>query len=127
MSSDTKYIMIKILLAIFLLISLNSYADNALEETRCCIAPTKTATGENFRRTDVLRAFQKIHPCPSNGNTVGACPNWAKDHVIPLQCGGIDAVSNLQWLPNQIKTASGIYAKDRFERKIYCTPMAIVK
>lgn len=75
--------------------------------------------GNTVRDMRVVRAFQKIWACPSTGQRTGACPGWAADHVLPLACGGADAVYNLQWLPNEIKRASGVYAKDRFERKVY--------
>jgi len=99
----------------------------ALDETRCCIAPVKAADGSNLRRADVLKAFQKIHPCPVTGLITGACKGWEKDHIIPLQCGGRDEVANLQWLPVQIKSAAGLYPKDRWERKVYCNPQELVK
>lgn len=107
------------------LISSISHA-GALDETRCCVTPVRDSKGVIVRRADVLRAFQKIHPCPSTGLTTGACPGWAKDHVISLACGGKDEVANMQWLPDQIKSAAGTYAKDRFERKIYCHPMQVI-
>jgi hypothetical protein len=116
-------------IAILLILSFISgytYA-GPLDETRCCITPARTESGEILRRADVLRAFQKIHPCPSTGLKTGACPGWQRDHVLPLACGGFDIVSNIQWLPVSIKTAAGTYAKDRFERKIYCEPMELVK
>jgi len=115
-----------VILLVLSFISGYTYA-GALDDTRCCITPARTETGEILRRSDVLRAFQKIYACPSTGLKDGACPNWARDHVIPLACGGRDEVSNLQWLPLPIKSVSGIYPKDRFERKIYCKPMEIVK
>jgi hypothetical protein len=37
-------------------------------------------------------------------------PGYRKDHVIPLACGGPDAVSNLQW-----QTVRDARAKDRWE------------
>jgi hypothetical protein len=97
----------------------------ALEEQRYCGVPRRDADGTISRRTDVLAAFKRAHPCPATGRTSGACGGWAIDHVIPLACGGCDAVSNLQWLPNSIKSSP--VGKDRFERKIYCQPMEIIK
>ena len=106
---------------IFLLTILPALAawSNPLIETRYCGEPKRNASGEIIRRADVLAAFQKIHPCPSTGLKTGACPGFAKNHVIPLACGSCDEVSNLQWLPLQIKTCSAWYCIDRFERKIY--------
>jgi len=54
----------------------------------------------------------RLHPCPSTGHPTGACPGYVKDHVVPLACGGPDAVANLQW-----QTTSQAKAKDRWERK----------
>ena len=99
-------------------VSLNVGA-NPLIETRYCGEPKRDAKGEIIRRADVLRAFQKIHPCPSTGLTTGACPNWQKNHIVPLACGGCDEVSNLNWLPIIIKVCSFWYCNDRFELKIY--------
>jgi 5-methylcytosine-specific restriction endonuclease McrA len=50
----------------------------------------------------------------------GACPGWEVDHVIPLACGGCDAVANMQWLPSGAKSTSSPLAKDRWERRVYC-------
>lgn len=93
--------------------------DPATTELRYCGPPKRNAKGEIIRRADVMAAFQKAHPCPANGNTTGACPGWAKDHPVPLACGGCDAVSNMQWLPDGLKSVAGTVAKDRFERLIY--------
>jgi hypothetical protein len=79
---------------------------SALEEQRYCGAPKRDARGEIIRRADVRNAFRRAHPCPVTGLASGACPGWSIDHVIPLACGGCDAVSNLQWLPNALKTAA---------------------
>ena len=106
------------LLFIGLLFSLNALA-NPLIETRYCGEPKRDANGNIIRRADVLTAFQKIHPCPSTGLTTGACAGWQKNHIIPLACGGCDEVSNLSYLPVQIKTCKEWYCVDRFERKIY--------
>lgn len=78
-------------------------------------------TGKIIRSSAVVRAFKSLHACPSTGLYGGACPGWAVDHVIPLVCGGCDAVGNMQWLPLSIKSASGVYPKDRWEQRVYCT------
>ena len=96
-----------------------SAAANPLLETRYCGEPKRDVNGAILRRADVLAAFQKIHPCPSTGLTTGACAGWQKNHIIPLACGGCDEVSNLSYLPLQIKTCASWYCVDRFERKIY--------
>ena len=44
-----------------------------------------------------IAAFKRENPCPSTGARRGACKGWIVDHVIPLVCGGQDAVSNMQW------------------------------
>jgi hypothetical protein len=69
-------------------------------------------SAKEYRSREVTREFQREHPCPSTGRTVGACPGYRKDHVIPLACGGPDAVSNLQW-----QTVAAAKAKDRWEMR----------
>ena len=71
------------------------------------------------RSNKVLAAFRALYACPITKAHIGSCPGWAIDHVIPLDCGGADAVYNLQWLPDEIKSAPGPLSKDHFERRIY--------
>jgi hypothetical protein len=52
---------------------------------------------KEHRSREVTREFQLQHACPSTGKTSGACPDYRKDHIVPLGCGGPDVVSNLQW------------------------------
>lgn len=59
------------------------------------VAPAAAA---QYRSRAVLAQFQLEHPCPATGLKTGACPGWQKDHLIPLECGGADAVWNLHWL-----------------------------
>lgn len=106
--------------------ALNAQTLDPLKEARICGEPRRNAAGVIVRRSDVLSAFQRQHPCPSTGQPTGPCPRWSKDHVIPLADGGCDAVFNLQWLPYEIKSASGAFPKDRWERKINSVPMQIV-
>jgi hypothetical protein len=61
----------------------------------CCLSPDAVAASEHRSRT-VAREFQREHPCPSTGLTSGPCPGYWKDHIVPLACGGPDAVSNMQ-------------------------------
>jgi hypothetical protein len=121
-----KFEMKRLLLIGLLLTTQVTAAVDPLVEARICGEPVRNADGTIRRRADVMYAFQKQHPCPATGLKTGACPNWAKDHVIPLACGGCDSVNNMQWLPNPIKSAAGIWPKDRWERKVNCIPQQLV-
>ena len=55
--------------------------------------------------------FKRQHACPSTGRSSGACPGYVVDHVRPLECGGADAPSNMQW-----QTVADGKAKDKTER-----------
>jgi hypothetical protein len=112
------------LLLSLLLMSSCVIADDALRESRYCGPPARDDDGRIARRADVIREFQKLHPCPVTGKTTGACVGWAKDHIIPLAVGGCDSVSNLQWLPTELKSCSG-NCKDRWERKIYAPDFGV--
>lgn len=57
------------------------------------------------------RDFKVEQPCPSTGNTKGACPGWIIDHIEALACGGADDPGNMQW-----QTVEESKAKDRWER-----------
>jgi len=81
----------------------------------CCIplmACLNAASASEHRSRAVTREFQREHPCPSTDRTSGACPGYRKDHIVPLACGGPDAVSNLQW-----QTIPDARAKDAWERR----------
>lgn len=96
-----------------MLLSMSTYAAE-LVDIRYCGTPKRDADGKISRSITAINDFKHIHPCPVDNKT-GACPGWAIDHVIPLACGGCDAVYNMQWLPTRYK----ITGKDRWERKIY--------
>jgi 5-methylcytosine-specific restriction endonuclease McrA len=90
-----------------------------LVDSRCCVTPKRDKNGQIMRRADVLREFQKLYPCPSTGLQTGSCPDWQKNHAIPLACGGKDEVSNLFWVHINIKTCKDFWCIDRYERKVY--------
>jgi hypothetical protein len=100
--------------------AINAQAIDHLKEYRYCGEPKRNKDGDISRSQRVLSAFQKQYACPATGKTSGSCPGWAIDHVIPLACGGCDAIINLQWLPNDLKSKA-VTGKDRFERTIYET------
>jgi hypothetical protein len=56
-------------------------------------------------------AFKREQPCPSNGKSSGSCPGYVIDHLNPLECGGADDPSNMQW-----QTIAAGKAKDKTER-----------
>jgi hypothetical protein len=70
------------------------------------------AVADEHRSRAVAREFQRLYPCPSTGQTSGACPVYWKDHIVPLACGGPDTIANLQW-----QTIKDARAKDTWERK----------
>lgn len=92
---------------------------NPLVDYRLGSVVIRKDSGVTLRSAQVTTAFKKQWACPATNSHVGACPGWAIDHIIPLACGGKDAVWNMQWLPNEIKSARGEFSKDHFERKIY--------
>ena len=77
----------------------------------CAVMPV-SATAKEQRSAAVKREFQLTHPWPVTGLTSGRCPGYVKDHIVPLACGGPDAVSNMQW-----QTIRDARAKDKWETK----------
>jgi hypothetical protein len=82
------------------------------------VAPSATSSivrasshGKIKRSVAAKDAFKRQQPCPSTGNGSGACPGYVIDHVKPLECGGADAPSNMQW-----QTIADGKAKDKTER-----------
>jgi hypothetical protein len=73
------------------------------------LAVSATAIGTERDRHQ-RAAFVKMHPCPANGKTRGACPGYVVDHIKPLCAGGRDHPSNMQW-----QTVAEAKKKDRLE------------
>jgi len=98
-----------------------SVSADGYQETRCCVEEIKrNSYGKILRSWKVKNEFRKRWPCPAGAALYDSCDGWQIDHTIPLACGGKDEVSNMQWLPVEIKTCAGSLCKDRWERKIYC-------
>lgn len=92
---------------------------NPLVDYRYVGRVERDANGRIARDPTVVAQFKRLYACPSTKRHSGACPGWAIDHPLPLDCGGVDAVYNMQWLPLAIKTAPGRNSKDNFERTVY--------
>lgn len=89
------------------------------EETRYIEGPIiRNADGTIKRDQKVVEEFKKLHPKPSADLLGAPCDVWEADHVVSLACGGVDAVSNMQWLPTCLKRIKK-YGKDSWERKVY--------
>jgi len=74
---------------------------------------TRDSHGKIKRSTAAKDPFKQEHPCPATGKGSGRCPGYVIDHINPLECGGADAPSNMQW-----QTVADGKAKDKTER--YC-------
>jgi hypothetical protein len=74
---------------------------------------TRDSHGKIKRSGAAKDAFKRENPCPATGKSTGSCPGYVIDHVNPLECGGADAPSNMQW-----QTVADGKAKDKAER--YC-------
>lgn len=131
MAAKTVWFIMGLMLA-FTAIAASKYlqpvapATNPLLEYRQCGDPVRLADGTIRRRSDVLTAYKKFHPCPVTGLSTGTCPGWQMNHIIPLSSGGCDSVSNLMWLPNEVKTCANDYCIDRWERKYYAVPHGVI-
>lgn len=90
-----------------------------LVEHRYTTKVERNADGTIHRSAAVTSAFRKVHPCPATGLIAGGCAGWQINHIIPLACGGRDAVDNMGWFPVSIKTCPDPHCIDRWERKVY--------
>ena len=79
---------------------------------RRCTSCSRDEHGHIMRSRAAIRRFKRLHPCPATGKAAGRCPGYIIDHVKPLECGGIDGPSNMQW-----QTSAAARAKDRTEAR----------
>ena len=91
--------------------TVRSHASPSHRSTRATSSSIKRDRHGRIRRSSAAKhAFEKQQPCPSTGRTTGQCPGYVVDHVRPLECGGADAPSNMQW-----QTVADGKAKDKTE------------
>lgn len=114
----SKLLFIIILISSFSLSAIELMPPDQIKDLRFCGFVPRNADGTISRSSTVIYQFRKYNPCPSTGLTSGACPGWSINHIWPVGTGGCDAIINLQWLPNKIKTCKEPWCVDRFERKI---------
>jgi hypothetical protein len=87
------------------------YRKNYLAEGREPHSSVSVDRHGKIKRSKAAKdAFERQKPCPSTGKTSGACPGYVVDHVRPLECGGADALTNMQW-----QTTADAKAKDKTE------------
>jgi len=89
---------------------LMSQGRSTVHTTRRCTSCLRDKHGHINRSGVAISSFKKQHPCPATGKSAGRCPGYVIDHVKPLECGGTDAPSNMQW-----QTSAAAKAKDRTE------------
>ena len=66
-----------------------------MPEIRCVGCEGKPRTMKRNPRT--RKEFMKKYPCPSTGKRRGRCPGFALTYIVPLERGGLDHPSNMQW------------------------------
>ena len=77
----------------------------------CCVLLIATSSVD--ARSSIARdQFKRLQPCPATNQSVGSCSGYIIDHIVPLDCGGADSPSNMQW-----QTVEDAKRKDRIERR----------
>jgi hypothetical protein len=90
----------------------NSYRKNYMAEGYTSHPSVMRDRHGRIKRSRAAKdAFERENPCPSTGKTNGPCPGHVVDHVQPLECGGADYKTNMQW-----QTVADAKAKDKTER-----------
>ena len=97
----------RLILLLFLLFASSTFVMGA---GRRCAGCVPESNGRIARSRTARHQFEKSHPCPSTGRGGGACPGYVVDHVVPLERGGADDSSNMQW-----QTIADAKAKDKVE------------
>jgi hypothetical protein len=59
--------------------------------------PTPEKAKELQRKQELRAAFQQ-QPCPSTNRTSGECMGYVIQYVVPLEQGGAEDSSNMEWL-----------------------------
>lgn len=74
-------------------------------------AAIKRGSDGKIERSSAARSqFVQSSPCPATGSSIGPCPGYIVDHIVPQKRGGADNPSNMQW-----QTEANARAKDKWE------------
>ncbi len=78
-----------------------------------CATCAQDSHGKIKRSKQARDDFRKAQPCPGGPDrgSTRRCSGFVIDHVKPMECGGADAPSNMQW-----QTIAEGKAKDKTER-----------
>jgi hypothetical protein len=101
-----------LLLALLPVAGAASRPSHSSKSSQCATCP-RDSHGKIKRSKRARDDFRKAQPCPG-GRDQGSthrCSGYVVDHVKPLECGGADAPSNMQW-----QTVAEGKAKDKTER-----------
>lgn len=90
--------------------SYGSHAFGGSSKSHAVPGVKRDTSGKIARSPQAKREFQQSHPCPSTGKAGASCRGYVIDHVTPLERGGSDAPSNMQW-----QTIEQARIKDRIE------------
>ena len=78
--------------------SRQSYRENYIAPGYSADPSVKRDKHGKIKRSSAAKAaFERGQPCPSTGKSSGRCPGYVVDHRMPIECGGPDAPSNMQW------------------------------
>lgn len=86
------------------------YRATGYHRTRRALNVPRDRHGRIKRSRAARSAFVREHPCPATGSRSGPCHGYVVDHINPLECGGLDDPSNMQW-----QTQAEAKLKDRTE------------